>query len=581
MERKTKKWLSMVVTLSMVVGLFSHIVTTSAETETSSIPTDHLIAAGGCHSMAIKEDGAVWTWGDNRFNQLGDGTTTLKKVPQQITVQEGKKAIYAEANEYCSMVILEDGTLWGWGSNNDHQLATPMGGLYSTPRQIVIGDGTKKVVSVAVGGRHAAALLEDGSLWTWGNNEYGQLGTGAVTNDVYTPTKITIEEGKKVLKVDGGYNYTAALLEDGTVWAWGDNLYGALGNGTTIDKYSPQKITIEEGKKAVDISTGYYHMAAILEDGSLWTWGRNTSGQLGDGTEKNKLQPQKISIDNDKKVASVTAGNFMTAVILEDGIPWTWGTGCLGDGTSNNNPSPQKITVGLDQKLGSIVSGDSHFLSVSESGMLWAWGDNGWYAVGIEDDSKVLSPVSVMQLFTPPAPTTEPTIEPSAPPTTVPTAPPTAVPTITPTTPPTTIPTAPPTILPTTAPTTEPTVAPTAEPTVAPTTEPTIIPTTAPTAAPAEASYQIANITANQQQVQVDINRLEQRGQDDTVLIALYGDNGTLVGVKADLYPSANTDAQSFVFDGIDSQFSVVKVFVWDGLNSMAPLCEAANKITA
>ncbi len=424
MERKTKKWLSMVVTLSMVVGLFSHIVTTSAETEASSIPTDHLIAGGQRHSMAIKEDGTVWTWGNNEYSQLGDGTTVNKKVPQQITVQEGKKAVYAAAKQNCSMVILEDGTLWGWGSNNDHQLATPMGGLYSTPRQIIIDDGTKKVVSVAVGGGHAAALLEDG-------------------------------------------------------------------------------------------------------------------------------------------------------------IPWTWGTGCLGDGTSNNNPSPQKITVGSDQKLGSIVSGASHFLSVSESGMLWAWGDNGWYAVGIEDDSDILSPVSIMQLFTPSAPTTEPTIEPSAPPTMVPTAPPTAVPTITPTTPPTTIPTAPPIILPTAAPTTEPTVAPTAEPTVAPTTEPTIIPTTAPTAAPAEAPYQIANITANQQQVQVDINRLEQRDQDDTVLIALYGNNGDLVGVKADLYPSANTDAQSFVFDGIDSQFSLVKVFVWDGLNSIAPLCEAANKITA
>lgn len=586
MNRTMKKWLSILTTLTLTVGVFSQFSMTSASVQTQAaeqLDADHLISAGMHHSMALKEDGSVWTWGYNSYGQLGDGTKINKSTPQQITVQEGKKATYIENGENFSLAILEDGTLWGWGDGGKSQLGQFMATGSTTPIQIVIGDGSKKVASVSAGDAHVLAILEDGSLWTWGNNSDGQLGLGQTSDPVHTPTQITIENDKKVVYISAGSNYSTAILEDGSLWTWGNNLYGMLGDGTRIKKPTPQKITIEEGKKVTKTSTANYCMGAILEDGTFWMWGYNQNGQLGDGTtESPKTTPQKITIGEGKKAVGISCSQFQTAAILEDGSLWAWGVGCLGAGVEETSSSPKEISVEAEKKVEAVSLGTDHTMVVSESGTLWAWGDNSWNAVGVEGSNQVLSPVSLMQLFTPLVPTLEPTTIPTVPPTSAPTATPTitppVIPTIAPTTAPTITPTATPTVIPPTPPTTAPTVIPTTAPTTGPTVQPTTAPTVTPTAIPVSSPYEITGITTADGQIKVDVNRLKQREQEDFVLIALYDDNGILTGIQTNRYSVTDADTQSFLFPSSGIDFSLVKVFVWDGLNSMTPLSVQSEK---
>lgn len=240
------------------------------------------VDAGGKYTVALKDDGTVWAWGDNCNGQLGDGTITNSPTPVQANMTN-VAAIAAGENH--TIALKEDGTVWAWGDNTHGKLGDGTNTQRTTPVQV---QGLTGVSAVSAGEYHTVALKEDGTVWAWGDNWAGQLGDGTKTES-FTPVQSNITE---VTAVATGENHTVALKEDGTVWVWGDNGFGELGDGTggLEAPYSttPVQSNITE-VAAVDAGKNY--TVALKEDGTVWAWGDNSGGKLGDGTKTDRYTP--------------------------------------------------------------------------------------------------------------------------------------------------------------------------------------------------------------------------------------------------------------------------------------------------
>ncbi len=301
-------------------------------------------------SYAIKEDGSLWTWGSNEFGQLGNGRKEDSLVP--VKIMEDVK--YADN----CWAIKEDGSLWTWGNNEFGRLENGTKEDSLVPVKIM-----EDVKFANVMWYGSWAIKEDGSLWTWGNNEFGQLGNGR-KEDSLVPVKIM--EDVKIANVTASVTWGSswAIKEDGSLWTWGSNEFGRLGNGTTKDSSVPVKI-MDNVKYAGD-------SYAVKNDGSLWTWGNN-NGQLGNGTTKDSSVPVKIM--EDVKIANVMWGSSWA--IKEDGSLWTWGrnnSGQLGNGTTKDSSVPVKIME--DVKIANVMWDSSSSWAIKEDGSLWTWGSD-------------------------------------------------------------------------------------------------------------------------------------------------------------------------------------------------------------
>jgi len=251
--------------------------------------------AGGQFSLAIREDGLLYGWGYNANGQLGNGTLTNVNLPVAVSGDATWTAVSAGGSH--SLGIRGDGTLWGWGSNGYGQLGRPVGGNYTAPVQIG-GDSDWKAVAASAGGTFA--LKNDGSLWSCGYNWDGQLGQGTVypTYQVTTLTRIGTDNDWSAVSSTG--NHSVALKTNGTVWAWGRNNNtptGVLGQGDTVNRPSPTQVGTDTDW--VKIVAGDRNSAAIKSDGSLWTWGENSSGQLGIGNVSAPNVPRRVGTAND------------------------------------------------------------------------------------------------------------------------------------------------------------------------------------------------------------------------------------------------------------------------------------------
>ena len=246
------------------------------------------VAAGWQHSLATRNDGTVWAWGYNNDGELGDGTTTDRSTPVQATGLSG--AIAVAAGQGHSLALRNDGTVWAWGHNGYGQL----GDGTTTNRLIPVqATGLTGVTAIGGGAFHSLALKNDGTVWAWGYNAKGQLGDGTTTGS-YTPVQVTGLSG--VTAIAAGWGHSLALKSDGTAWAWGFNNQGQLGVGTSgsgSDRYTPVQVTGLSGATA--IAAGYLHSLAIKSDRTLWAWGENFNGQLGDGTTTERHTPVQVT----------------------------------------------------------------------------------------------------------------------------------------------------------------------------------------------------------------------------------------------------------------------------------------------
>jgi alpha-tubulin suppressor-like RCC1 family protein len=291
------------------------------------------------NSFAIKTDGSLWAWGENSIGQLGNGTSgNSYSSPIQIGSLTNWKQVSAAGG--FTHIIKTDNTLWTCGYNIDGQLGNGTRTNYSSPIQVGSLTNWKQVSNFGYGGllpSFVAAIKTDGSLWVWGSNTGRQLTVYSVSVLYSSPIQVgSLTNWKQVAT---GQEYISAIKTDGSLWVWGNNVYGQFGNGTYGNIYS-SPIQVGSLTNWKQVACGYYHTMAIKTDGTLWTWGYNTNGQLGNGTITHYSSPIQIgSLTNWKQVS---CSGFNSAAIKTDGSLWAWGDdayGQLGNGTSGNSYS--------------------------------------------------------------------------------------------------------------------------------------------------------------------------------------------------------------------------------------------------
>ena len=347
------------------------------------------ISTGTTHTCTILDDGSVSCWGDNSVGPIGDGTTTDRSTPTQTSsLGTDRTAVAIAAGWGHTCVILDDGSVSCWGDNSDGQLGdgTTTDRLTPTPTSS-LGFG-RTAVAIATGQYHTCVILDDGSVSCWGRNDNGRLGDGTTT-DRLTPTQTSsLGIDRTAVAIDLGNYHTCAILDDGSVSCWGQNIKGQLGDGTNTDRNTPTQISsLGTDRTAVSIAVGYRNTCVILDDGSVSCWGNNNYGQLGDGTTTNRNTPtQTSSLGTDRTAVAINAGIYQTCAILDDGSVSCWGynsDGQLGDGTNTLRNTPtQTSSLGTDRTAVAISAGGYHTCAILDDGYVSCWGGNGTGQLG-------------------------------------------------------------------------------------------------------------------------------------------------------------------------------------------------------
>ncbi|MZQ86493.1 RCC1 repeat-containing protein [Paenibacillus sp. 5J-6] len=371
------------------------------------------IAVGLTHSLALKSDGTVWSWGENTFGQLGDGSNIDRSTPVQVADLTHVTAI--SAGNFHSVAIKDDGTAWSWGDNTYGQLGDGTNTAQNKPVQVV--GNIVSVKAVASGAYHTLALDQDGVVWAWGDNFFGELGYGYDQNRLNTPIMAT-NTNWHITQIAAGFDFSLALKDDGTVLNWGlidsdpSTMYSVVTNNAQDEHKFPELITGFD--HVTQITAGSSHAVALKEDGSIYTWGNNTSGQLGigtayDGKTWSRAFPEHV---NDlPEIAGIGAGSNFTFAIDKAGKLWAWGNNSysqLGDKTLNNQAAPVQTQANewlnppvLQPGEGTVLikSARQLPLTASESNtfviknnQLYGWGSNTFGQLGDGTHTSAISP---------------------------------------------------------------------------------------------------------------------------------------------------------------------------------------------
>ena len=347
------------------------------------------VAAAEYSSAALLSNGTVETWGQNSYGELGNGNTTDASTPVPVSGLGGATAI--AAGDYHMLALLSNGTVEAWGRNDAGQLGNGTVANSSTP--VAVG-GLTGVTQIAAGGTpdntgHSVALKSDGTVWTWGYGNQGQLGLGN-TNSVSVPTQVPGLTGVTQVVASGANTY--ALKSDGTVWAWGDNSYDQIGNkSAALAQTTPLQVNISSAKY---IGAGQTAAFAIKTDGTTWGWGDNDTGQLGDGGHCGKVCQNPVQVQNFTGAIAVAGGYNHTLAVKSDGTVWAWGhnsDGELGDGNTKKSASPAHVSgltnVKASTTIGYTYNGDGLRMSKTINGMTtqFTWDTSGGVPLVLSD----------------------------------------------------------------------------------------------------------------------------------------------------------------------------------------------------
>lgn len=320
-----------------------------------------MVVAGENHTVALKADGTVWAWGANAQGQVGNNTTIDQKTPVQAVGLTDVIAISAGTDH--TLAVKRDGTVWGWGANTAGKLGESTAVIRRTvPTQIA---GISDVIGVAAGENHSAAVKRDGTVCVWGNNSAGQLGDGSGLSLRTSPYCLAITG---VAAIAAGGQHTIALKTDGSatgsVWVWGSNQWGQLGDGTQTNRTTPLRVL----DAATAVAAGLEHSLALLPDGTVRGWGRNTEAELGDGTQVNALRP--VTMANLEEVVQISAGRRFSQATTREPSVWT-----SGEALGSTLVLPYRIAGAGTTVIGSDAGG-YHGVAARRDGSVWTWGPN-------------------------------------------------------------------------------------------------------------------------------------------------------------------------------------------------------------
>lgn len=252
------------------------------------------IAAGQRHTMALNRDGAIWAWGSNTNGQLGVETVEDTRHTPELVPGFTDEIVAIAAGGSFSLALDVEGEVWAWGNNGNGQLGILEGGERATPEKVV---GVSDIVTIAAGRSHVLATTADGALYAWGLNGSGQLATGD-EDDRDTPTMaVTLSAPAVTVRAAG--NFSMALLETGRLLGWGQNFNGQLGNGDSGSKADTTAPVSIELSDVVDVSAGLAHTIALTADGTVFAWGLNSFGQIGNGQtgiDSSSNTPEQVPI---------------------------------------------------------------------------------------------------------------------------------------------------------------------------------------------------------------------------------------------------------------------------------------------
>jgi alpha-tubulin suppressor-like RCC1 family protein len=351
------------------------------------------ISGGREHSLILLSDGTVWAFGSAASGRLGNGTTTgTYNTPVMVdNTNIANKAIAVSAGNSHSMVLLNDGTVWTFGNAANGRL----GNGQTTPNQTtpVQVTGITTAVAIAAADTHSMVILSDGTVRTFGAGGSGRLGNGLTTDQ---PTPVQVTGITNAVSIAGGWGSSAVVLADGTVWTFGHATYGKLGNATTSpDRSTPvQAIGITN---ASAVSVGDHHVLVLHNNGTVGGFGYNAAGALGNGnTTDQQTIVQTIGITN---AVAISAGGYFSMVLLADGTVMTFGSGTggkLGNGTTTTTTTPVMVdTTYIANRAVGVATGYEHSMVLLNDGTVWTFGfgTNGKLGNGSTDNSSV--PVAV------------------------------------------------------------------------------------------------------------------------------------------------------------------------------------------
>jgi alpha-tubulin suppressor-like RCC1 family protein len=341
-----------------------------------------MVASGVSHSLAIKPDGTLWTWGSNSAGQLGNGTTTNSNIPVQVGTENTWVSV--QAGQMFSLGLKSDGSVWAWGFNTSGQLGD--GTFVNKSSPVPVSGLSGGATAIASGSGHSLALV-NGVVKSWGSNNSGQLGDGTFV-DKNIPVPVSGLFGGVTDIAAGGSQ--SLIIVNGAAKSWGQNNAGQLGNGTNINSNIPVQVSgLLSG--VTSIAGGNTHSLAIV-NGSAKSWGNNGFGQLGDGTFVNKSIPVQVS-GLSSGVTAVTGGlNHSLAIVKGSVMSWGFNpVGQLGDGSTTNRNTPVSIINGAT----SIAAGNAHSLAIA-NGVAMSWGQNSAGQLGDGTNAARTSPVTVL-----------------------------------------------------------------------------------------------------------------------------------------------------------------------------------------
>ncbi len=352
------------------------------------------ISAGAWHSLALTSDGAVLAWGRNNYGQLGDGLAPNDKtIPFPVLGASGITAISSGAVH--SLALKSDGTVLAWGADYNGQLGNNTSlDDKSSPVPVL---GASVIIAISAGGFHSLALKSDGTVLAWGTDNYGQLGDNVTL--AIQPTPVLISGLSGIVAISAGGRHSLALKNDGTVFAWGYDFYGQLGDDAALTNI-PTPVLISGLSSVIAISAGADHSLALKSDNTVLAWGKDAFGQLGNDAALTNI-PTPVAVINATGIIAISAGGESSLALKSDNTVLAWGQddkGQLGNDTAlANNPTP--VSVSGATGITAISAGGFHSLARKSDGKLLAWGLDDFGQMG--NDSATVNLPTPTSVFLP------------------------------------------------------------------------------------------------------------------------------------------------------------------------------------